>query len=127
MSSRMRALVSLTLKNGDRAAYAVPPMGSYAQTRNYPAEKLLHVPNDMDDKTLAALLMKGLTAQFPTAPYLYCAAGRCHTCSRRRRRDGLDPMPLGAPHRRKGHRHRQHSRKGGDRTCCRVSSPGGAT
>ncbi len=51
-------------KNGDRAAYAVPPMGSYAQARNYPAEKLLHVPDDMDDKTLAALLMKGLTAQF---------------------------------------------------------------
>ena len=51
-------------KVGDRAAYAVPPLGSYAQARNYPAEKLLHVPDDMDDKTLAALLMKGLTAQF---------------------------------------------------------------
>jgi NADPH2:quinone reductase len=51
-------------KIGDRAAYAVPPMGSYAQARNYPANKLLRVPDDIDDKTLAALLMKGLTAQF---------------------------------------------------------------
>lgn len=49
---------------GDRVAYAVPPMGSYAQVRNYPEDKLLHIPGDMDDKTLAALLMKGLTAQF---------------------------------------------------------------
>ena len=39
-------------------------MGSYAQVRNYPEDKLLHIPGDMDDKTLAALLMKGLTAQF---------------------------------------------------------------
>lgn len=51
-------------KTGARAAYAVPPMGSYAEARNYPADKLLHIPDDMDDKTLAALLMKGLTAQF---------------------------------------------------------------
>ncbi|MBL4757131.1 MAG: alcohol dehydrogenase catalytic domain-containing protein, partial [Rhizobiales bacterium] len=51
-------------KAGDRVAYAVPPMGSYAEARNFPADKLLHVPDDMDDRTLAALLMKGLTAQF---------------------------------------------------------------
>jgi NADPH2:quinone reductase len=45
-------------------AYGIPPLGSYAEARNYPADKLLHLPANLDDKQVAALLMKGMTAHY---------------------------------------------------------------
>ena len=39
-------------------------MGSYSEVRNYPTDKLLHLPKDLDDKEVAALLMKGMTAHY---------------------------------------------------------------
>ncbi len=51
-------------KTGDRVAYGIPPLGSYAEVRNYPADKLLHLPDGLDDRTVAALLMKGMTAHY---------------------------------------------------------------
>jgi len=51
-------------KIGDRVAYGIPPLGSYSEVRNYPAEKLLHMPEKIDDKKVAALLMKGMTAHY---------------------------------------------------------------
>ena len=51
-------------KIGDRVAYGIPPLGSYSEIRNYPAEKLLHMPEKLDDKKVAALLMKGMTAHY---------------------------------------------------------------
>ena len=51
-------------KEGDRVAYGIPPLGSYSEKRNYPADKLLHLPKDLDEKEVAALLMKGMTAQY---------------------------------------------------------------
>lgn len=51
-------------KLGDRVAYGIPPLGSYAQVRNYPAEKLLHLPDYLDGREVAALLMKGMTAHY---------------------------------------------------------------
>ena len=49
---------------GDRVAYGIPPLGSYAESRNYPADKLLHLPDHLDDRQVAALLMKGMTAHY---------------------------------------------------------------
>ena len=49
---------------GDRVAYGIPPLGSYAEVRNYPAEKLLHLPAGLDDRQVAALLLKGMTAHY---------------------------------------------------------------
>ena len=49
---------------GERVAYGIPPLGSYAERRNYPADKLLHLPDGLDDRTVAALLMKGMTAHY---------------------------------------------------------------
>ena len=49
---------------GDRVAYGIPPLGSYAERRNYPVDKLLHLPDGLDDKQVAALLMKGMTAHY---------------------------------------------------------------
>jgi NADPH2:quinone reductase len=51
-------------KTGDRIAYGIPPLGSYSEVRNYPTDKLLHLPKDLDDKEVAALLMKGMTAHY---------------------------------------------------------------
>ena len=49
---------------GERVAYGIPPLGSYAEVRNYPVDKLLHLPESLDDKQVAALLMKGMTAHY---------------------------------------------------------------
>jgi len=49
---------------GDRVAYGIPPLGSYSEVRNYPADKLVHLPDGLDDKQVAALLMKGMTAHY---------------------------------------------------------------
>lgn len=49
---------------GDRVAYGIPPLGSYSELRNYPADKLLHLPEELDDREVAALLMKGMTAHY---------------------------------------------------------------
>ena len=51
-------------KTGDKVAYGIPPLGSYAETRNYPSDKLLHMPDGLEDKQVAALLMKGMTAHY---------------------------------------------------------------
>lgn len=51
-------------KTGERVAYGIPPLGSYAQARNYPADKLLRLPDELDAREVAALLMKGMTAQY---------------------------------------------------------------
>ena len=51
-------------KTGDRVAYGIPPLGSYSEVRIYPTDKLLHLPKDLDDKEVAALLMKGMTAHY---------------------------------------------------------------
>ena len=49
---------------GDRVAYGIPPLGSYAEVRNYPVENLLHLPDGLDDRQVAALLLKGMTAHY---------------------------------------------------------------
>ncbi|MCP4329071.1 MAG: quinone oxidoreductase [Alphaproteobacteria bacterium] len=49
---------------GDRAAYAMPPLGAYSQSRIMPAEHLLKVPENIDDETVAGMMLKGLTAQY---------------------------------------------------------------
>lgn len=51
-------------REGDRVAYGIPPLGSYAEMRNYPADKLLHLPDDLNGRDVAALLMKGMTAHY---------------------------------------------------------------
>ena len=52
------------LAEGDRVAYAAGPPGSYAEARNIEAAKVVKVPDGVDDKTAAAMMLKGLTAQY---------------------------------------------------------------
>jgi NADPH2:quinone reductase len=49
---------------GDRVAYGAGPLGSYAEARLYPADRLLHLPNWIDDRTAAAMMLQGMTAQY---------------------------------------------------------------
>lgn len=50
-------------KAGDRVAYA-QPIGSYAEVCIRPAERLMKIPAGVDDRTAAAMMLKGLTAQY---------------------------------------------------------------
>src|SRR6201992_1495169 len=52
------------LKPGDRIAYAAAPIGAYAEERLIPADRLLKLPDSIDDKTAAAMMLKGLTTQY---------------------------------------------------------------
>ncbi|PZU11904.1 quinone oxidoreductase [Sphingomonas sp.] len=50
------------LKPGDRVAYAGAPLGAYATVRAYPARNLVILPDAIDDRTAAAVMLKGMTA-----------------------------------------------------------------
>jgi NADPH2:quinone reductase len=52
------------LKVGDRVAYAGGPPGGYAEVRNIPADRLVKLPDAIDFKTAAAMMLQGLTAQY---------------------------------------------------------------
>ena len=52
------------LKPGDRVAYAGGPIGAYAQVRNLPADRLVKLPEGIDFKTGAAMMLQGMTAQY---------------------------------------------------------------
>ena len=50
-------------KKGDRVAYA-GPVGSYGEFVIRPAARLVKIPSGIDDKTAAAMMLKGMTAQY---------------------------------------------------------------
>lgn len=52
------------LRPGDRVAYAGRPPGSYSQARNMPTNALVKLPNTIDFDTGAAMMLKGLTAEY---------------------------------------------------------------
>ena len=49
---------------GDRVAYASPPLGAYSEVRLMPADRLVRMPDSIDDVTAAAMMLKGLTVQY---------------------------------------------------------------
>ncbi|MBT9458175.1 MAG: quinone oxidoreductase [Burkholderiaceae bacterium] len=49
---------------GDRAAYASQPPGSYCTARVMPARNVVRLPDAIDFETGAAMMLKGLTAQY---------------------------------------------------------------
>lgn len=54
---------------GDRVGTFGPLRGAYATARNVPAAQLIHLPDEVDDRTAAALLLKGCTTE--------CLVERC--------------------------------------------------
>ncbi|MEO8526498.1 MAG: SRPBCC family protein [Caldimonas sp.] len=49
---------------GDRVAYLGPVPGAYCSVRTVPAEWVVRLPPDVEDETAAAMLLKGITADF---------------------------------------------------------------
>ena len=49
---------------GDRVACGTGPVGAYAEARVVPADRLVRLPDDIDDRTAACIMLKGLTAQY---------------------------------------------------------------
>lgn len=49
---------------GDRVAYASPPLGAYAEERIMPADRVVRVPDGVEDRLAAAMMLKGMTAQY---------------------------------------------------------------
>ena len=52
------------LRVGDRAAYAGGPPGSYSERRIVPAQPVCRLPDAISFETGAAMMLKGLTAQY---------------------------------------------------------------
>jgi NADPH2:quinone reductase len=48
---------------GDRVAYVAPTSGAYSQARVLSADRVVKLPDSIDDATAAAIMLKGLTAQ----------------------------------------------------------------
>ena len=51
-------------KVGQRVGYCSGVIGSYAQANNVPAGRLVHLPDTISDELAAAILLKGMTAQY---------------------------------------------------------------
>jgi NADPH2:quinone reductase len=49
---------------GDRVAYAAGPPGSYAELRNIAADRVVPIPDSIDDETAAAMMLQGMTTQY---------------------------------------------------------------
>ena len=52
------------LKEGDRIAYGSGPLGAYSEAQNAPANRVVKVPDGVSDKDAAAMMLKGMTAQY---------------------------------------------------------------
>jgi len=52
------------VKPGMRVAYGVAPLGAYSQARLVPADRLVELPAGIDDRTAAAMMLKGMTAHY---------------------------------------------------------------
>jgi NADPH2:quinone reductase len=49
---------------GDRVATCTGPVGAYSTERVVPADKLVKLPEGIDERTAAAMMLKGLTVQY---------------------------------------------------------------
>jgi NADPH2:quinone reductase len=49
---------------GDRIAYVIAPPGAYSEERVVPADRLIKLPEGVSDETGAAMMLKGMTAQY---------------------------------------------------------------
>jgi len=53
-----------SVKVGDRVVYTGRPTDSYSEIRNFDANQLVPIPNEISDEQAAAILLKGLTAWY---------------------------------------------------------------
>ena len=55
---------SPNLRPGDRVAYACPPPGAYVTMRTMAADQLVLLPDTISDEMAAAVMLKGMTAEY---------------------------------------------------------------
>jgi NADPH2:quinone reductase len=75
------------VKAGDRVAWVYSP-GSYAQRAVIPADALVPLPDAIDDRTAAAVMMQGLTASHFATKSARCRRATWHSCMRRQEGSG---------------------------------------
>ena len=71
------------IKVGDRVAYA-GVLGAYADERLIAADRVVKLPDSIDDVTAAAMMLQGMTARYLLRETYRCTPERC-CCSMRRR------------------------------------------
>ena len=54
----------IDVKVGDRVAYSGGPLGAYSEVRVMPADRLVVLPDGISDRQAAAMMLKGMTAQY---------------------------------------------------------------
>lgn len=52
------------VKPGDRVAYTGAPPGAYAESRLYPADRLVKIPEGITDEQAASMMLKGMTVWY---------------------------------------------------------------
>ena len=52
------------IKVGQRVAYAMGGPGAYVEKRIMPADRLVPLPDDIDDKTAASIMLQGMTTEY---------------------------------------------------------------
>lgn len=60
---------------GDAVAYASPPAGAYAERRLMPADRLVKLPDFIDQRHAAAMMLQGMTVQYLLRRTYRVAAG----------------------------------------------------
>ncbi len=99
------------LKPGDRVAYGAAPIGAYSEARLIPADRLLKIPDGIDDKTAAAMMLKGLTTQYLIRQTYRVKAGDTILLHAAAGGVGLILSPMGQASRRHRDRHRRQRRQ----------------
>ena len=74
-----------------------------------PADRLVKLPDSIDYKTGAAMMLQGMTVRYLLRQTYKVGPGHHPAVARRGRRHRPDRLPVGAPPRRHHHRHRQHA------------------
>ena len=52
------------IKIGDRVAYAAPPLGAYCEIRDFPADKIIKIPDFISNDEVASILLQGMTVEY---------------------------------------------------------------
>ena len=52
------------LSIGDRIAYAAQPIGAYSEERLIPADRVVKLPDEIEDRVGAAIMLKGMTTEY---------------------------------------------------------------
>ena len=100
------------LAPGQRVAYAGAPVGAYADLRVMPAAILVPLPDAISFDTAAAMMLKGMTAQYLLRQTYRVQPGDHDPVPCRRRRGRADRRPVGEASGCGRHRHGQLAGQG---------------